>query len=218
MEVVPTDVLLTILNKFVRDNVYTSLPGKVISVSNYQTEQTVDVVVDLARLYSDGKVLSHKGSVLYKVPFVNPSAGNAGLTLPVKVGDTVLLLFCMRNMETWLLGSGQEESIPNDSRAHHIKDAIAIPGLRQLGNGLSPHPDNLELKLGDCLIQLKPDGSINIEGSSLVTINGATVDTSGNVMTALGTDLDQLKADFEELKLHYSIHGSGAPSHPPGTP
>lgn len=52
------------------------------------------------------------------------------------------------------------------------------------------------------------NGNINIETSGSVTINGATVTSGGNVITKNGTDLDQLKADFDAHK-HSQVKKGG---------
>ena len=61
-------------------------------------------------------------------------------------------------------------------------------------------------------------GTWNITGSGAGTLNGATATVDGNLITASGTDLNQLKADFDALKAAYIAHGVGAPNHPPPAP
>lgn len=65
--------------------------------------------------------------VITNVPVVFPGAGGFRLTFPVAVGDTVLLVFADRSIDTWLAQGG--EVSPTDERHHHLSDAIAIPGL-----------------------------------------------------------------------------------------
>lgn len=67
-------------------------------------------------------------------------------------------------------------------------------------------------------IALNVGGTWNITGSGAGTLNGATVTADGNLITASGTDLNQLKADFDALLAAYIEHGVGAPNHPPPTP
>ena len=45
---------------------------------------------------------------------------------------------------------------------------------------------------------------LNVDGS--VVINGTTIQpTTGNIVTLANTDLDQLKADFDELLLEFGL-------------
>lgn len=184
------DTILKMIQKYVRDNVNTHLPGQVLSVNDYGNTQTVDVAIQISRLYTDGDVLPNGGRVIYGVPVVMPSAGGGGLTFPVAVGDTVLLVFGQRNMESWKLGDGTAEAIPDDSRHYHESDAIAIPGLYTTRANIAPSTTDVELKFRDGSIKLQPDNTIivtNGSGSLTMTpggdinLNGVVIKTDGSI-------------------------------------
>jgi Phage protein Gp138 N-terminal domain len=243
MKIDPRDELTNFINKFIRDRVATNLPGRVVNVSNFGTLQMVDVTIEVARLYTDGEVTSHKGQVIYNVPVVFPASGpRCGLTIPVEVGDTVLLVFGMRDMESWLLGDGTEEAIPTSSRHYDITDAIAIPGLFTVTTNMKPHTRNIELRFNDATISITPEGDIslvnasgsvtlgvdgeidlqnesgglNVASGGVVTINGVTISTSGEI-TASKVTAPSIVVGTKELATHThsAVTPGGGVSGPP---
>lgn len=164
------DILNSIIQKYVRDTINTVIPGKVVAVSRFQDQQTVDVTVQVSRLYSNGEVLQYEDQVLYNIPVVFPSAGGGLLSFPVAVGDTLALMSCTRNIESWLLSEGDREVIPQDSRHYSEDDVIAIPGLYTIRSNLSPSPTDVELKFKNSSFRIEPDDSITIE-NALGTLN-----------------------------------------------
>lgn len=65
--------------------------------------------------------------LLYDVPVVMPACGGFEIVFPVRVGDTVLLVFHDRDITTWRHTG--DVSDPGDQRAHHVAGAVAILGL-----------------------------------------------------------------------------------------
>ena len=62
------------------------------------------------------------------------------------------------------------------------------------------------------------DGTLVGTAPSGATINDCEITSSGNVITATGTDLDQTRADLDTFRDAYITHGTGASNHPPPTP
>lgn len=218
MKLDPRSELTNIINKYIRDNVATNLPGRVVSVRDFGTLQMVDVTIDIARLYTDGEVISNASQVIYGVPVVFPCSGpRCGLTIPIEVGDTVLLIFGMRDMESWLLGDGTEEAIPTSSRHYDVTDAIAIPGLYTTTTNMQPNTRNIELRFNDAKISITPEGvislinsngsvvmgdsSLDIEYNSTVNINGVEITTDGEI-TAAKVTAPSIVVGSKELLTH----------------
>lgn len=149
---------------------FTSLPARVESYDN--KTRTITAVPLIRRVYSDGA--SQGNQILEDIPVMFPSAGGAEVTLPVKKGDTVLLVFSMRNMQDWLISGGQEELAPAFRRNHDINDAIAIPGLFTKNSGKTANPDDLEIIFGDSKIKVQKDAKIIIDSGSVELGEGAT--------------------------------------------
>lgn len=87
-------------------------------------------------------------------------------------------------------------------------------------------PNSVHLITGEAEINIQggevastnASGNCTLLSSGAVDANGCTITTGGNVITANGTDLDQLKADHDALQASYIAHGVGtttAPNHPP---
>ncbi len=91
--------------------------------------QLVDVSPQVKEPFEneDGSVSSLQLPIITNVPLVFPGAGGFHVTFPVAVGDTVLVVFADRSIDTWLAEGGLAD--PVDQRRHSLSDAIAIPGL-----------------------------------------------------------------------------------------
>jgi hypothetical protein len=66
--------------------------------------------------------------VICNVPVVFPW----GMLADIPVGHTVLLVFCDRSLDSWLVNGGMVN--PDDERSHDLNDAIAFPGLFDFGH------------------------------------------------------------------------------------
>lgn len=73
--------------------------------------------------------------LLIKCPVVVLQGGGAYLTFPIQPGDTGLVFFNDRELDTWL-ETGQI-SYPHNLRTHDLSDAIFLGGIRNLTNSIS---------------------------------------------------------------------------------
>lgn len=96
---------------------------------------TIDADVVIYNMVTDDTGLKVKNEAIptiSNIPFVVPWGKTAGLLLsvPVNVGDDVLLLFADRSIDNWQstgkMAAPAEDTIP---RTHDLTDAIAIPGI-----------------------------------------------------------------------------------------
>lgn len=62
------------------------------------------------------------------------------------------------------------------------------------------------------------NGNLSLAPAGNAACNNCIITTSGNVITASGTDLDSLKANFDALVTSYNAHGNGAANHNPPVP
>lgn len=74
--------------------------------------------------------------LLLKCPVVFLTGGGGRLTFPVEQGDSCLIFFCDRDIDTWMQ-TGVTDSPPNSSRIHALSDAIALVGIRSNANPLT---------------------------------------------------------------------------------
>lgn len=196
-----------IKRKFI-DGLFTSIPAEILKVDDYQSFQTVDVKPLINKIYEDGVV--EKLPVLYKVPVIMLGGGGALISVPLAVGDKVLLMFSMRDIDSWKASTG-ENITPATKRQHSINDAIAIPGLYPNGDNLSPDATDLVMKFQGSEVRLDADGDVSITGGVNVNIDGATNVNLGN--GAEKVVLGDSFLSFFNAHTHPTA-GTGAPSVP----
>ena len=165
----------------VMSELHVCLPGRIERYDHI--EQRAEVKPLLRRHYRDGD--ESDMPVIADVPVIWPRAGGASLTMPVKQGDGVLLVFADRSIDRWLVQGG--EVTPDDRRKHDLSDCVAIPGLVPFaGFGDVEAPENNDDTVlryagttvtleggGDCRVStggdmhLSADGSVYIEGTEI---------------------------------------------------
>lgn len=79
-------------------------------------------------------IINEAYPLLIDCPAIIMQGGGAALTFPIEAGDTCLILFNDRDMDTWA-SSGQLQET-NTARLHSFSDAIALVGLRSFNNPL----------------------------------------------------------------------------------
>lgn len=181
MNITFAEALQRIVNTFLFENCNTVVPA---IVERQNDNFRIECTPALNRKYPDGSILEYKPIV--NVPLVYPRTRQAIFRLPkLQRGDTVLVLFAQKALDTWLSSSDGSKVSPDDPRRFDITDAIAIPGLYPFPvNDPSPESiDNLEIKFGDSFFILKPDGSCNIEAG------GCTFEMSSNKVSINGSNL-----------------------------
>lgn len=128
-----TPVLAQIVEGAVRRvlrGMYFSLPAQIVSYD--AATQTCSVQISI--LGSDvieGDRVPARDSLIENVPVVwtSGAGGDCSITMPLQPGDGVLLQFSSRSLARWLTRGGIDVN-PGSTRNQHIKDAIAIVGLR----------------------------------------------------------------------------------------
>lgn len=111
-----------------------ALPGLVQTYDPTTQTCSVQPLIQDGVYDESGTRIAERLPVVASVPVCFPGSGAFSVTWPVKVGDTVLLVFSSSSIDRWLALGGEVD--PIDDRRHHITDAIAIPGLRDLGHVL----------------------------------------------------------------------------------
>lgn len=182
-----SDVIQRTVEQWVLEHVYTSMPAKVISVSNYSSNQTVDIQPQIVDAYRDGRDVELPA--ILDVPVIMPSAGGGLLSFPIAVGDTVTAVFSRKSIDEWMNSRADRVSyIPSDRRSYHLNDAIVIPGLYTKNTNLSPNATDVELKFANSRITLKVNGDIEVDTPNNLTataggqadITAPTININGN--------------------------------------
>jgi hypothetical protein len=139
--------------------VNTVLPGEVVSWEPGRNRLVVRPV--LPKALADGRSLDPPDIV--EVPVAWPAAGGAIMTMPIKSGDGVMLLFAARSLEQWLNG---DNVAPDDPRRFDLTDAIAIPGLS--ATGVTADPDAVEVRYDGSAFRLEPAGTVRLRGANFI--------------------------------------------------
>lgn len=111
--------------------------------------------------------------VLLDVPICFPSAGGFSLTLPIAVGDEVLVIIASRCIDSWWQSGGIQ--LPAELRMHDLSDGFAIPGPRskpKVIQNISATNARLVNDSGTVYLEITPAGAINLVAPSGVNITG----------------------------------------------
>jgi hypothetical protein len=178
-----------------------AMPAKVTSYDFKAQKATVKPLIN--RKYADGRIEEYP--VINNVPMIFPRSGGASLTFPVKIGDTVLLVFSDRSIESWAENGGNVN--PDDNRMHNINDAIAIPGLIPFVAGsAAKNNDDVLLTYAGAEISIQSDGKINMK-SPKVTIDAPEVYMTGELLVKGNiSDLDNERGTFQLFRDIYNEH------------
>lgn len=150
-------------------NLHTMLPGIVQSVD--YTKKTVTVTPALKRKYTDGTTL--EVPPIANVPIGYIQTSDSIISVPLKKGDEVMVIFSERSLDAWKKSGGIVS--PEDSRKHDLTDAVAIPMLKHIGAGLPADPDNILIKHKSSEIKISPDGKFAIKNNNAELF--ATIET-----------------------------------------
>lgn len=130
---------------------YVARPGKVTAYDALTNTAVVKPMVKhaLASL-DDGERSYEELPEIPFVPIVFPRAGAHVVSLPVAVGDTVLLVFCDVSLAEWREGGGLSE--PVDARRHSLGWPVAVPGFYPDNNPMSPSPLDLAARVAGMVL------------------------------------------------------------------
>ena len=201
------------ISEFIQDGIeyatkqmYTSIPGVVVTVRSSLHQMTVDVQPMVSFVTDDDEAVDRP--VILNVPIHFPTSKKAGMTFPVKPGDPVLLVYSMRNMDSWKRGEGTQSAIPNDKRKFDVRDCVAIPGVMPFSQspndpGKHTHPHDSEdtvmySNLGDANeveVRLKPDGNLIIHAPTKVTVYTKDAEVNVDNSTVVNTKTATVNAD-----------------------
>lgn len=161
------------------NNLYTALPGIVVTVRDDFNQLSVDVQPTVNIKNKDGT--TKERPVVLNVPVQMPSSSTAALTFPINVGDPVLLVYAMRSLDTWKRGQGRAV-LPNDNRKFDKRDCVAIPGIWPFSRSINnPSVRMWAHDTGDLVI-------VNNIGSG--SENEVRLQLSGNIIVNTNQDVE----------------------------
>ncbi len=172
-------------------SLWTAIPARVVSTANI-SEQKVDVQPAVTRL-TDSEAVEYP--TILGVPLIFPATSESVINLPVKVGDTVLLIFCKDSIDTFKSGDG-EIAVPDSWRHFDYNDAVAIPGLfpfnlqpnKKRILPFNPEALSLTANIGtsnESIVELSEVGVKTQVGTTILNVTPVGVDITG-VLTING--------------------------------
>ena len=149
-------------------------------------------------------------------PVVMLTGGTGHITMPIKQGDTCLLMFNDRDMDVWW-ASGQVNQEPTTARTHNIADAIALVGIRHAKNAVANYDtdriviqnDKAKVTVGAEKIAIKNDAqslktllvglSNALNAFATATSTAAVEPTLGPASAALSSAISDLSSNLGAL-------------------
>ena len=201
---------------------WTAMPGMVQAVES--DGQFVDIVplLRLADYDEDGKLEETDAVVIPAVPVCHPQGGGFFVSVPIAVGDIMLIVFCMRSVDQFLAQAKKGElryiSV-GDQRMHQTNGALALPLGPAPGPSLLQDVSSTDMVIGRdssaggsiAQLRLKADGSIELDAPSGMTVNG-DLDVTGEI-TAKSAGAQSVTVTGHE---HFTAMGP-TPKPTPGT-
>ena len=183
MTVIPS--LLGLQNSALRKalgDLHTCLPGEVVAVRSDAPDarQFVDVLPMLQRavVNEDGEPLDEPLPLLQMVPVGYMQGGGFFVSVPLRPGDPVLVVFAERSLDSWIQTAkpgARTPVVPGDVSMHSLQGAIALPlgpaPRARLLAGVDASDMVVGTASGAILARFKPDGSVMfVEGTEFVAL------------------------------------------------
>lgn len=171
-----------------QSQIWTAFPA-IVSAVNY-TSETLECTPAIKGVQTNPNGFQQYVTLpqLVDVPICFPSAGGFSLTLPIAAGDEILIVIANRCIDSWWQLGGIQ--IPMEFRMHDLSDGFAIPGPRSKPKVITGgiNTDNAQLRTDDgtCMLEITPDGKINMLAPGGVKITG-NLDVTGEVTAKKGT-------------------------------
>lgn len=163
---------------------WTCLPGIVVS----RTGNNVSVQPAIQQTIQDkqGNKTNTNLPQLINVPLVMPGGGGFAITLPVAVGDEVLVHFASRCIDGWWQGGGVQP--PMEHRMHDLSDGFATPAPmsnpKAVAN-ISSTSAQIRSSDGTVFIEIAAGGKVNITCPGGAAITG-NLTVTGDITAGFG--------------------------------
>lgn len=184
--------LITQFIDYKQESVNTAIPAIVLGVKDGGRGLLLDVQPSISIKNRDGSIVSQ--TAILNVPMQQPASSIAGTVFPVAVGDTVLLVFSQRGIDTWKYGSGAPTT-PTDFRKFDRKDCIAIPCIFPTSKSIANETKHSgDYSVGDTIlfhgsteVICKADGNVVVNSPNKVTVNCTDAEVNASESMTVNT-------------------------------
>jgi Phage protein Gp138 N-terminal domain len=209
------DIQVDVIRNELAD-VHTCMPAEIVGVrGGKDARQFVDVLPTLQRVVidADGLAQNEAYPVIPMVPVGYAQGGGFFVSLPLAVGDIVLLVFAERSLDAWIESArrgAQAAVVPGDVATHTLQGAIALPCGPAPRSALLTGVDASDVVIGTTsgtiLQRWKADGQVSIaEGTQFVAL-----------ANLVATELTRIKGDFTTLSTAISAGFAAGGTSGPG--
>lgn len=184
--------LRDILENLKEDIFYEFNCHKVGVIESFNTDnQTASIkLIDKGIRKTSDRDIIQEFSLLQDCPVVINKGLNGGLTMPISIGDTCLVLFNDRDIDNWF-DNGLSQR-PNTRRSHDLADAIAIVGIRNQVNKITNFNNNAtELNY--------LTNKISLDNSKIKLLNNSGGEINLDDKLELKNTAENLKGIIDEL-------------------
>lgn len=186
MSLVPSD------SEVIRDaidarllDVWTATMGRVQAYDAAKQVAEILPVVRRPLLSADGEVEHEDLPVLPNVPVWHRRSGGFSEHVPVKKGDTGLIVFTTDSFQMWRDSGGVVN--PGDLRRHSLTNAVFVPGFVPAANALTDTPDD-EVVFGGGVYRVGDDTAGFVALATLVSAQLDALKTA--ISSAAATEAD----------------------------
>ena len=210
-----------------RKTLNTSMPG-IIEKYDYPTKRCfVKPAIQLLKAEPDNQnnpseSLLVSRATISNVPVLFPSFGGYTILFPVRVGDTVQILFNQRGLDQFK--KTFEESPPSPERYLNIIDAVVIPGFGALsvtpatmqGVSMQDESGNDYIYIEPGNIKIKSTDTFMVESSgalSMVSQDDITLNAQGKIKLISQDDLEietQANVEIDSSELNHKNKNIGS--------
>ena len=146
-----------------RANIYTSIPAIVTKVYDEGNTTVVDANLAISRV---GMMDDYGITTVTRVPLMFPKSGGCSVTLPIVVGNEVMLHFAMRDSGEWRYSGGKKPVLASSNAVQDVSDAYATPTTTTYSTGSKIDPDAVVIDSGETKIRILKNGNIELGGNA----------------------------------------------------
>ncbi len=196
-------------------NVHIALPARIEQYDEAEQKINAKPLLQNNVILSDGTEADPDVlPCINNVPVVFPRGGGFFMSLPLAVGDHVLLIFNERSIDKFLQGDGGDTN-PTDVRMHDLSDAVAIPGFYPFGSSLADaDPDNIVIgKENGVQVHVAED---KIELGEKGAGEKAVIDSKlQNELSKIASELSKIATALTTIDTQTHTGNLGMPTSPP---
>jgi hypothetical protein len=140
-------------------------------VNFYPDDQTADVSINGIRVIVNSPYpnTTRNYPQLNKCPVIFLNGGGGRLTFPIVAGDTCLIMFNDRDIDSWFQNGNT--LIPPSMRMHDLADGFVLVGIRSLAGSLATYlTDGAQLIYKSSNVTLKETSAQLNQGSNTVAV------------------------------------------------